>query len=150
MATLLRADSEGTSVSPDLHGAQGTIEERADVLCHNFQVFGCVPGPKQLKVCPFQERSLAQLFLHCPRCNSGYAGKNCECQTQGPSSQDLEGSCRKDNSSIMCSGLGDCICGQCECHTSDIPNKEIYGQYCECDNVNCERYDGQVCGGPGE
>ncbi|EDL03669.1 integrin beta 2-like, isoform CRA_a [Mus musculus] len=82
------------------------------------------------------------------RCNSGYAGKNCECQTQGPSSQDLEGSCRKDNSSIMCSGLGDCICGQCECHTSDIPNKEIYGQYCECDNVNCERYDGQVCGGP--
>nr|XP_005899039.1 PREDICTED: integrin beta-2 [Bos mutus] len=81
------------------------------------------------------------------RCDAGYIGKNCECQTQGRSSQELEGSCRKDNSSIICSGLGDCICGQCVCHTSDVPNKKIYGQFCECDNVNCERYDGQVCGG---
>ncbi|KAJ8793631.1 hypothetical protein J1605_003639 [Eschrichtius robustus] len=81
------------------------------------------------------------------RCDAGYMGKNCECQTQGRSSQELEGSCRKDNSSIICSGLGDCICGQCVCHTSDVPNKKIYGQFCECDNVNCERYDGQVCGG---
>lgn len=79
------------------------------------------------------------------RCESGYIGKNCECQTQGRNSQELEGSCRKDNSSIVCSGLGDCICGQCVCHTSDT--KVIFGQYCECDNVNCERYDGQVCGG---
>lgn len=120
------------------------------MLCSAFQVFGYVPGPKGLKVRPSQERPLVQLFLHCPRCNSGYTGKNCECQTQGRSSQELEGSCRKDNSSLVCSGLGDCICGQCVCHTSDIPNKEIYGQYCECDNVNCERYDGKVCGGPGE
>ncbi|OWK05755.1 ITGB2 [Cervus elaphus hippelaphus] len=84
------------------------------------------------------------------RCDAGYIGKNCECQTQGRSSQELEGSCRKDNSSIICSGLGDCICGQCVCHTSDVPNKKIYGQFCECDNVNCERYDGQVCGGESE
>nr|AAA39325.1 complement receptor C3 beta-subunit [Mus musculus] len=81
------------------------------------------------------------------RCESGYIGKNCECQTQGRSSQELERNCRKDNSSIVCSGLGDCICGQCVCHTSDVPNKEIFGQYCECDNVNCERYNSQVCGG---
>ncbi|XP_072793448.1 integrin beta-2 isoform X1 [Vicugna pacos] len=81
------------------------------------------------------------------RCDAGYTGKNCECQTHGRSSQELEGSCRKDNSSIICSGLGDCICGQCVCHTSDVPNKKIYGQFCECDNMNCERYDGQVCGG---
>lgn len=81
------------------------------------------------------------------RCDAGYIGKHCECQTQGRSSQELEGSCRKDNSSIICSGLGDCICGQCVCHTSDVPNKKIYGQFCECDNMNCERFDGQVCGG---
>ncbi|XP_048202051.1 integrin beta-2 isoform X1 [Perognathus longimembris pacificus] len=83
------------------------------------------------------------------RCDAGYIGKNCECQTQGKSSQELEGSCRNDNSSIVCSGLGDCICGQCVCHTSDEPNKEIFGRYCECDNVNCERHNGQPCGGPG-
>lgn len=81
------------------------------------------------------------------KCDAGYLGKNCECQTQGRSSQDLEGSCRKDNSSIICSGLGDCICGQCVCHTSDVPNKKIFGQFCECDNVNCERYNGKICGG---
>ncbi|XP_010634893.1 integrin beta-2 [Fukomys damarensis] len=84
------------------------------------------------------------------RCEAGYIGKSCECQTQGRSSQELEGSCRKDNSSAVCSGLGDCVCGQCVCHASDVPNKVIYGRYCECDNMNCERYDGQVCGGPGE
>lgn len=82
------------------------------------------------------------------RCDAGYIGKNCECQTQGRSSQELETNCRKDNNSVICSGLGDCICGQCLCHTSDVPNKKIFGQYCECDNVNCERYDGLVCGGP--
>ncbi|XP_077851642.1 integrin beta-2 isoform X10 [Macaca mulatta] len=89
-------------------------------------------------------------FLECGicRCDTGYIGKTCECQTQGRSSQELEGSCRKDNNSVICSGLGDCVCGQCLCHTSDVPGKLIYGQYCECDTVNCERYNGQVCGGP--
>ncbi|KAM6224663.1 integrin beta-2 [Rhynchocyon petersi] len=81
------------------------------------------------------------------RCDPGFIGKNCECQTQGRSSQELEGSCRKDNSSIVCSGLGDCICGECICHRSDDPKKQIFGRYCECDNFNCERYDGQPCGG---
>ncbi|KAG8505758.1 Integrin beta-2, partial [Galemys pyrenaicus] len=81
------------------------------------------------------------------RCDAGYIGKSCECQTQGRSSQELEGSCRKDNNSVICSGLGDCVCGQCVCHASDVPNKEVYGQYCECDNFNCERYEGEVCGG---
>ncbi|KAF0884245.1 ITB2 protein, partial [Crocuta crocuta] len=81
------------------------------------------------------------------RCDAGYIGKNCECQTQGRSSQELEGSCRRDNSSLICSGLGDCLCGQCVCHQSDVPNKSIFGRFCECDNVNCERYDGRVCGG---
>ncbi|KAK2089747.1 Integrin beta-2 [Saguinus oedipus] len=82
-------------------------------------------------------------------CDAGYIGKNCECQTQGRSSQELEGSCRKDNSSLVCSGLGDCICGQCLCHTSDVPGKQIYGQFCECNTISCERHNGQVCGGPG-
>lgn len=83
------------------------------------------------------------------RCDAGYTGKNCECQTQGRSSQELEGNCRKDNVSVICSGLGDCICGQCVCHTSDVPGRKIFGQFCECDNFNCERYGGHVCGGAG-
>ncbi|XP_044888742.1 integrin beta-2 isoform X2 [Mauremys mutica] len=80
-------------------------------------------------------------------CDPGHTGKNCECETKGKSSKELEGSCRKDNASVICSGLGDCVCGQCTCHTSDTPNKQIYGTFCECDNVNCEVHNGQLCGG---
>lgn len=111
----------------------------------------CGRGPASRAGAPRQSPRGRALTPHLPcRCDAGYIGKNCECQTQGRSSQELEGSCRKDNGSIICSGLGDCICGQCVCHTSDVPNKKIYGQFCECDNVNCERYDGQVCGGESE
>ncbi|XP_010120113.1 PREDICTED: integrin beta-2, partial [Chlamydotis macqueenii] len=80
-------------------------------------------------------------------CDSGYIGKNCECDTKGKTSKELEGSCRKDNSSVICSGLGDCVCGQCICHASDIPDKQIYGTFCECDNMNCEFHNGSLCGG---
>ncbi|NXX91124.1 ITB2 protein, partial [Centropus bengalensis] len=80
-------------------------------------------------------------------CNSGYVGKNCECDTKGKTSKELEGSCRKDNNSLICSGQGDCVCGQCMCHTSDVPDKEIYGTFCECDNMNCEFHNGLLCGG---
>ncbi|XP_042327153.1 integrin beta-2 [Sceloporus undulatus] len=81
------------------------------------------------------------------RCFPGFIGKNCDCKTGGKSSKELEKSCRKDNASVICSGLGDCVCGQCVCHTSDNPKKQIYGTFCECDNVNCELHNGQLCGG---
>ncbi|XP_021254422.1 integrin beta-2 isoform X1 [Numida meleagris] len=80
-------------------------------------------------------------------CNLGYTGKNCECDTKGKTSKELEGSCRKDNSSVICSGLGDCVCGQCVCHSSDVPDKDIYGTFCDCDNMNCEFHNGSLCGG---
>ncbi|XP_072496940.1 integrin beta-2 isoform X2 [Notamacropus eugenii] len=89
-------------------------------------------------------------FVECGicRCDPGHIGKTCECQTHGKSSQDLEKNCRKDNSSVLCSGLGDCICGLCICHISDLTKKHIYGKYCECDDVNCERFENSPCGGP--
>ncbi|PKK22137.1 integrin, beta 2 (complement component 3 receptor 3 and 4 subunit) [Columba livia] len=83
-------------------------------------------------------------------CNPGYMGKNCECETKGKTSKELEGSCRRDNSSVICSGLGDCVCGECICHTSDVPDRKIYGPYCECDNMNCEFFNGSLCGGKGD
>ncbi|XP_026534756.1 integrin beta-2 [Notechis scutatus] len=83
------------------------------------------------------------------RCNAGYVGKNCNCKTGGKTSKELEKSCRKDNSSVICSGLGDCVCGQCICHTMADNQKHIYGSFCECDNINCELHDGKVCGGKG-
>uniref|UniRef100_A0A8C5M6C8 Integrin beta n=2 Tax=Leptobrachium leishanense TaxID=445787 RepID=A0A8C5M6C8_9ANUR len=83
-------------------------------------------------------------------CKEGHVGKNCECRTGGKTSQELEQSCRKDNNSAVCSGLGDCICGQCYCHqNTEDPTKVVSGQYCECDNYNCELSDGKICGGQG-
>uniref|UniRef100_A0A8C6XEP7 Integrin beta n=1 Tax=Naja naja TaxID=35670 RepID=A0A8C6XEP7_NAJNA len=81
------------------------------------------------------------------RCNAGYVGKNCDCKTGGKTRKELEKSCRKDNSSVICSGLGDCVCGQCICHTTADSQKHIYGAFCECDNMNCELYNDEVCGG---
>ncbi|XP_066493552.1 integrin beta-2 [Tiliqua scincoides] len=81
------------------------------------------------------------------RCNSGFTGKNCDCKTGGKTSKELEKSCRKDNASVICSGLGDCVCGQCVCHTSEDSKKHIYGTFCECDNMNCELHNGRLCGG---
>ncbi|XP_031749004.1 integrin beta-2 isoform X3 [Xenopus tropicalis] len=82
-------------------------------------------------------------------CNEGFVGKNCECVTGGKTSQELEQSCKKENGSAVCSGAGDCICGQCTCHTNEDTSKKIYGQYCQCDNWNCELFEGRLCAGQG-
>ncbi|XP_045140566.1 integrin beta-2 [Echinops telfairi] len=102
-----------------------------------------------LDTSPSQSLCSGKGVLHCGvcRCEPGYTGKNCECRTRGRSSQELEGSCRKDNSSVVCSGMGDCICGECICHRADDPKKQTYGRYCDCDTFSCERFDGQICGG---
>ncbi|KAM3916227.1 integrin beta-2 [Leptodactylus fuscus] len=82
-------------------------------------------------------------------CNNGRLGKNCECAAGSRTSQELEQNCKKDNTSAVCSGAGECICGQCICHINDDPNKKIFGTHCECDNWNCEMFDGKLCAGEG-
>ncbi|XP_043931048.1 integrin beta-2-like isoform X2 [Protopterus annectens] len=83
-------------------------------------------------------------------CKKGFLGKNCECRAEEKTTQDLESACRRDNSSAICSNAGECICGTCSCHGSDIQGKQIYGTYCECDNMNCELNNGRLCGGNGK
>ncbi|XP_053326698.1 integrin beta-2 [Spea bombifrons] len=82
-------------------------------------------------------------------CNEGHVGTNCECITGGKTSQELEQNCRKDNSSAICSGEGDCICGRCYCHTKEDPTKVVSGKYCECENWNCDSFNGILCAGQG-
>ncbi|XP_069815067.1 integrin beta-1-A-like isoform X3 [Dendropsophus ebraccatus] len=80
------------------------------------------------------------------RCNEGHIGKHCECSTDQVSYEDMDAQCRKENSSDICSNNGDCICGQCVCKKRDNPNEVYSGKYCECDNYNCDRYNGLICG----
>ncbi|XP_068091869.1 integrin beta-1 isoform X2 [Hyperolius riggenbachi] len=83
------------------------------------------------------------------RCNEGRIGKLCECSTEQVSSEDMDAQCRKENSSEICSNNGDCICGQCVCKKRDNPNEVYSGKYCDCDNFNCDRSNGLICGGNG-
>ncbi|XP_069770555.1 integrin beta-1-like [Narcine bancroftii] len=83
------------------------------------------------------------------RCNKGRIGRSCECSTDDVNSDDMDASCRKDNTSQICSDNGDCICGECVCKKRENPSEIISGQFCECDNFNCDRSGGLICGGNG-
>ncbi|XP_044280590.1 integrin beta-1 isoform X1 [Varanus komodoensis] len=84
------------------------------------------------------------------RCKTGRIGKFCECSMDEVNSEDMSGTCRPANSSEICSNNGECICGQCVCKKRENPNEVYSGQYCQCDNFNCDRSDGLICGGHGE
>ncbi|XP_075237304.1 integrin beta-PS-like [Lycorma delicatula] len=85
------------------------------------------------------------------RCNSRHYGRGCECNVgdtaaRGDKEANVIG-CKKDaNSTINCSGRGQCICNKCECERRSN-GEEYYGNYCECDNFSCARYNNLLCNG---
>ncbi|XP_055521127.1 integrin beta-1-B-like [Leucoraja erinacea] len=83
------------------------------------------------------------------RCNKGRIGSTCECSTDEVNNEDMDASCRKDNTSLICGDNGDCICGECVCKKRVNTDEIISGKYCECDNFNCDRAGGFICGGNG-
>uniref|UniRef100_A0A7N6AGG5 Integrin beta n=1 Tax=Anabas testudineus TaxID=64144 RepID=A0A7N6AGG5_ANATE len=84
-------------------------------------------------------------------CHPGRLGSHCECAEgdYNPTEQDLcSGPAGSGGSpSAICSGRGDCVCGQCVCHSSDFG--KVWGKLCECDDFNCLRYKGELCSGHG-
>lgn len=78
------------------------------------------------------------------RCNPGRLGSHCECSEEeyNPSQQD---NCSPQPGQPLCSQRGECICGQCVCHSSDFG--KVTGKYCECDDFSCVRFKGQMCSG---
>ncbi|XP_070587709.1 integrin beta-6 isoform X1 [Erythrolamprus reginae] len=77
-------------------------------------------------------------------CNPGYMGPDCKCSEEDALNTE---SCKSFPEQILCSGRGNCYCGQCICHLSAYGN--IYGPHCECDDFSCGRFRGLVCGGNG-
>jgi len=56
---------------------------------------------------------------------------------------------RDINGTVLCSNRGNCVCGECECHTRQNIGEVITGKYCECDTFSCNRdINGLSCGGP--
>jgi len=84
------------------------------------------------------------------QCAPDYFGRKCECDSENVSFHgDLEAGCRPDNTTTtLCNNRGDCMCGKCECYPRPNPNEVVSGEYCECDNFSCDRYDGKLCSGP--
>ncbi|KAI4807025.1 hypothetical protein KUCAC02_017803 [Chaenocephalus aceratus] len=83
------------------------------------------------------------------KCNEGRVGRQCECSSNDVATEDMDRTCRKDNGTDICSNNGDCVCGTCECKKRDNPEERYSGQYCECDNFNCDRSGNKLCGGHG-
>merc|ERR1740123_125641 len=83
-------------------------------------------------------------------CPPDFFGRKCECSAEAlPFNSDLEAGCRPDNTtSTLCNNRGDCICGKCECYPRENSDEVVSGDYCECDNVSCDRYNGELCSGP--
>ncbi|KAJ8247065.1 hypothetical protein GJAV_G00258370 [Gymnothorax javanicus] len=78
-------------------------------------------------------------------CDPGFVGKRCQCTAD----QNDDAPCREREGSLVCSGRGSCVCGQCQCETTGNKAERIHGQFCECDNFSCYTYDGILCAGNG-
>ncbi|XP_023182240.1 integrin beta-1 isoform X1 [Xiphophorus maculatus] len=83
------------------------------------------------------------------RCKDGRVGRECECSSNEVSTEDMDRTCRKDNGTDICSNNGECVCGTCECKPRENPEERYSGQFCECDNFNCDRSGNKLCGGHG-
>ena len=82
-------------------------------------------------------------------CHPGRLGPHCECAEGDYSPTEQDGCSGPAGTggphSAICSGRGDCVCGQCVCHSSDFG--KVWGKLCECDDFNCLRYKGELCSG---
>uniref|UniRef100_A0A8B9LRH3 Integrin beta n=1 Tax=Astyanax mexicanus TaxID=7994 RepID=A0A8B9LRH3_ASTMX len=78
-------------------------------------------------------------------CHPGRLGPRCEC-AEGDYSPSEQDTCSGPNK-VVCSGRGDCVCGQCVCHNNDFG--KVWGKRCECDDFSCLRYKGELCSGHG-
>lgn len=68
------------------------------------------------------------------KCDDGYAGTACTCDTRNFTSiKNMENYCRSERDNSICSNRGDCECGQCYC------NIGYDGKHCECETcLGCD------------
>lgn len=82
-------------------------------------------------------------------CNEGRYGDYCECDGSILENTAGTSTCKPhNNTDVICSGRGECICGSCVCQSkNEEEGEEISGDFCECSNRNCPTYNEEICGG---
>uniref|UniRef100_A0A672HIP5 Integrin beta n=1 Tax=Salarias fasciatus TaxID=181472 RepID=A0A672HIP5_SALFA len=84
------------------------------------------------------------------RCKEGRVGTFCECVKEEADEATDSRLCRRDNSSEVCSGHGECVCGRCVCQKGgQKPQRLYYGPFCECSDRSCGQHRGLQCAGHG-
>ncbi|XP_073444037.1 integrin beta-4 isoform X4 [Dendrobates tinctorius] len=74
-------------------------------------------------------------------CKEPWRGEFCNCSSlQSIDSQ----SCVAPNSTEICSGRGECLCGVCQC-SGESPIHQYQGEFCQYNNFQCPRTGGFMC-----
>ncbi|XP_013871600.1 integrin beta-1 [Austrofundulus limnaeus] len=119
------------------------------VVALNF-ICDCECASKGIRNSPECDGGHGTLECGACKCNEGRIGQSCECSRDDVRTDDMDANCRKSNGTDdICSNNGECVCGTCICKKRENPAEVYSGQFCECDNFNCDRSNNKLCGGHG-